>query len=65
MKAVTSISIDRPLLDEVDTFAASNHAPRSWAVSRLIRAGLEHEPMRHTEPRRPIAGDQPRSPNHE
>ncbi|WP_353850238.1 ribbon-helix-helix domain-containing protein [Acidiphilium sp.] len=65
MKHKICISVDPPLLDQVDQFAAQRHASRSWAITTLARTALDHAPISNHEPRRPIVGDQPRGNPHE
>ena len=65
MKPKICITVDPPLLRQIDAFAAGMNANRSWTATHLIRAGLDHVPVRPHEPRRPIVGDQPRSPDYE
>lgn len=42
-KRVISFTIDPDLLARIDRFAATMAAPRSWALSTLIRAALPDE----------------------
>lgn len=65
MKPKICITVDPPLLRQIDAFAAGMNANRSWSAAHLIRTALDHAPVRPHDPRRPTFGDQPRSPDHE
>lgn len=44
-KKITSITLDPELLAEIDRFAETMAATRSWAIATLARAAL---PVEHT-----------------
>lgn len=58
------VSLPNELLDRIDSVAAMEERSRSQIITRLVRGSiLDHAPVRPHDPRRPIAGDQPRSPD--